>query len=156
MTRTIVDARTELENSLGPVRRAMTSDVLSLEAGCKASIAARELESRHVSGAPVVEHGILVGMISMKDLGMPASPQTTGPFLRLEHRLADFAVREVMSRNVVTADPDWPLWRAAETMVTERVNRLPVVDALRRPVGLITRDDIVRRLAEAGRGDEEP
>ena len=136
------------ETELGPVRAAMTGDVLTVESRAKASVATRQMEARRVSGVPVVEAGILVGMLSMTDLGMKGSSQTTGPFLRQEQRFADVEVGHLMSRNVVTADPDWPLAKAAKTMVKERVNRLPVVDALRRPVGIITRDDIVRRLAE--------
>jgi CBS domain-containing protein len=136
------------QTDLGLVRSAMSQDVFTVDSRAKVSVVTRAMETRHVSGVPVVEHGILVGMLSMTDLGIRGAPKTTGPFLRQEQRFADVEVRHLMTRNVVTADPDWPLASAAKTMVNESVNRLPVVDALGRPVGIITRDDIVHRLAE--------
>ena len=145
----IDEERTPLDRALGTVREAMTRDVLDLEPRMKVSEAARELERAGISGAPVVEHGRIVGMLTMKDVMKPAgaSWQTHGPFLRHEHTLADLEVQDAMTKDVVTADPDWPLGRAATIMEAVGVNRLPVVDALERPVGILTRDDIVRAVA---------
>ena len=52
-----------------------------------------------------------------------------------------------MTGGAVMADPEWPLTHAAVVMEAAGVNRLPVVDALERPIGMLTRDDIVRALA---------
>jgi predicted transcriptional regulator len=51
------------------------------------------LEQAAVSGAPVVDRGRVVGVVTLRDLIAPAlttgaSVQTTGPFLRYEHHLA--------------------------------------------------------------------
>lgn len=138
-----------LDKTLGMVRDAMTRDVFTLEPRMKASVAARMLGERKITGAPVEEHGRLIGIFTLSDLMEPAGPtwQTSGPFLRHEHTLADIEVQQMMTRDVVTADPDWPLTRAATVMEATGVNRLPVVDALERILGMLTRDDIVRAVA---------
>jgi CBS domain-containing protein len=62
-----------------------------------------------------------------------------------------------MSDEPVTADPDWPVVRAVRAMTDHGVNRLPVVDKAGRPLGVLTRDDVLRAVAachqrEAGDG----
>jgi CBS domain-containing protein len=52
-----------------------------------------------------------------------------------------------MSRDVVTAQADWPLTRAVEIMRRKGINRLPVVDGSGRLVGILTRDDVLRAVA---------
>jgi CBS domain-containing protein len=140
---------TPLDQMLGSVGEAMTRDPLVLEPRMRASEAVRALEIRGITGAPVVESGRVVGMFTMTDLMEPAGPtwQTSGPFLRHEHTLAGVEVGQIMTKGAVMADPEWPLVHAAVVMEAAGVNRLPVVDALDRPIGVLTRDDIVRALA---------
>jgi CBS domain-containing protein len=145
----------ELEDLLGSVEAAMTRPVVTLTEGTMASEAARILERGGASGAPVTtEDGThVVGFVTMNDLmgrtGIRAAAYT-GPFHRFEHLLAGIEVADVMSRDVVVARTDWPLMRAVETMGRLGVHRLPVVDALGCLVGIVTRDDVLRRLATAG------
>ena len=47
----------------------------------------------------------------------------------------------------MTAQRDWPLVRALRTMLVNGVNRLPVVDRGGRPLGVLTRDDVLRAVA---------
>ena len=145
----------ELADLLGSVEDAMTTPVVTLTEGTIASEAARILERAGATGAPVTtedgEH--VVGFVTMRDLmrraGIPAAVYS-GPFHRFEHLLAGVEVAEVTSRNVVVAHTDWPLLRAVETMGRRGVHRLPVIDGLGRLVGILTRDDVLRRLARAG------
>jgi len=82
---------------------------------------------------------------------------TSGPFLSREHLLVRFRVADLMTFEQVTARADWPLGRAVLAMDEVGVNRLPVVDAEGRPVGILTRDDVVsalaRRLRTGGRAE---
>lgn len=149
---------TSLDRALGMVRDAMTRDVTCLEPRTKASVAVRTLQERGISGAPVVEHDRLIGIFTLTDLMEPAGPtwQTTGPFLRHEHTLAEIEVGQMMTRDVVTGDPDWPLTHAATVMEAVGVNRLPIVDALDRVLGMLTRDDIVRAVAKRAELAQHP
>jgi len=144
--------RREVESRLGTVGAAMTANVLTFESDLRASDAAMQLAAAGVAGAPVLEGGRVVGVVSLRDLlgreGHTAS-QTSGPFLRGERHLANLTVADVMSKEAVTAERDWPLTRAIEVMDAARVNRLPVVDKQERPVGILARDDVLRAIANA-------
>jgi CBS domain-containing protein len=56
-----------------------------------------------------------------------------------------------MSDQPVTARPDWPLLQAVCAMIDHGVNRLPVVDQNRRPLGILTRDNVLRALVRRAR-----
>jgi CBS domain-containing protein len=64
-------------------------------------------------------------------------------------RLRGVVVREVMTRDVVTAAPDWSLARAARTMREYRISGLPVVDNGGALVGVLSEKDIVSTLDRA-------
>ncbi|HXF72561.1 MAG TPA: CBS domain-containing protein [Actinomycetota bacterium] len=143
---------------LGTVADVMTRDLLVLAPDVSAAEAARELERAGVSGAPVVEGGRVVGVVTLRDLvsrvAVPlGEPAVSGPFLRVEHVLAEalagrkVTVREAMTTAVRAVRPDAPIAEAAALMVRSGVNRLPVVDAEGRPVGIVTRDDVVAAVA---------
>jgi len=146
----------------GTVGDAMTKEVVAVLPGATLADAARELERADVSGGPVVEEGQVVGVVTLRDLVSRAPEQgalaaTTGPFHRVERLLAaesartGLRVRDVMSRAVRTVTVDTPISEAAAVMVRAGINRLPVVNAAGRPVGILTRDDVlaaVARLAE--------
>jgi CBS domain-containing protein len=109
----------------------MSGKVLALAADTPADVAARRLEQAQVSGAPVVDRGRVVGVATLRDLVAPAlvigaSVQMTGPFLRYEHHLAGYRVRELMTGEPVTARADWPLARVVMAMEEAGVNRVPV------------------------------
>lgn len=53
-------------------------------------------------------------------------------------------VTEVMQRNVVTAPPDTTIKQAEKILHEHRIEKLPLVDAERRVVGLITLKDILK------------
>lgn len=152
----------EAERRFGTVRDAMTKRVVTLEPGTRASDAAMRLAAEGVAGAPVVDGGAVVGILTLRDLvereGL--STQTTGPFLRGERHLSKLTVADVMTRSVVTARADWPLTRALELMDSAEVNRLPIVDDEGRPVGILARDDVLHAIATALRaptdGPREP
>ncbi len=58
-------------------------------------------------------------------------------------------VRDLMSGESVTAGPDWPLVGAVQMMIVHGVNRLPVVDKADRPLGILTRDDVLGAVASS-------
>ena len=129
----------------------MTASVMALESGTPADVAARRMEDKGVSGAPVVKEGRVVGLVTLADLlaraGAKRPIMTSGPFLRVEGALAGLKVEEAMTAQVVTAGPDWPLVRAVAAMEETGVNRLPVVDADGQLVGILARDDVIRAIA---------
>jgi len=87
----------------------MTREVLTVSPDSGLGVAARALEAAGVSGAPVVEGGKVVGIVTLQDLlsRAPATAgeiQTTGPFHRVEHLLTEISTRTgVAVRDVMTA-----------------------------------------------------
>ena len=111
---------TSLERLLGTVGEAMTGEVIVLQADTPADIAIRRLEQTQVSGAPVLDHGRVVGVVTLRDLLVPVLAdgpvQTTGPFHRHEHDLTGYRVRELMTAEPITARTDAPLADAVLSM----------------------------------------
>jgi CBS domain-containing protein len=149
MTATLSGA-TSLE-LLGTVGEAMTAEVLVLHAATPADVAMRRLEHSQVSGAPVVDHGRVVGVVTLRDLLVPLLAEgpvhTTGPFHRHEQHLRGLQVRELMTAEPVTAPADGTLAEAVLAMDAAGINRVPVVDRAGRPAGILTRDDVLGVLA---------
>jgi predicted transcriptional regulator len=140
------------ERLLGSVGGTMTQAVVLLAADMPAEWALRHLDRQAVSGGPVVDHGRVVGVVTRRDLLVPVPERGS-----YADPLAGLGVRDLMTEEPVTARPDWPLVRAVRAMVDHGVNRLPVVDQAGRPLGILTRDDVLRAVAarhqkEAGDG----
>ncbi|HEY7606727.1 MAG TPA: CBS domain-containing protein, partial [Actinomycetes bacterium] len=127
---------------------AMTRDVVLLAADMTAEMALRRLDQKGVSGAPVVNHGRVVGVVTRRDLLVPtlldnpADGQRPGP----RNRLTGLRVQDLMSGEPVTVELDCSLMHAVRRMIRHGVNRLPVVDQAGRPIGVLTRDDVLSAL----------
>lgn len=149
MTATLSGATSQ--ELLGTVGEAMTAEVVVLHTDTPADVAMRRLEHSRVSGAPVVDHGRVVGVVTLRDLQVPLLAegplQTTGPFHRHEQLLRGLQVRDLMTAEPVTASADGTLAEAVLAMDAAGVNRVPVVDRAGRPVGILTRDDVLGVLA---------
>jgi CBS domain-containing protein len=148
VTATVEDL-TPLERQLGTVDEAMTRNAVLLAVDMTAEMALRRLDQKAVSGAPVVDHGQVVGVITRRDLLVPtlldepSDAQAPGRLIRL----AGLRVSDLMSSEPVTAPPDCSLVQAVRTMIRHGVNRIPVVDQAGRPIGVLTRDDVLGAVA---------
>ncbi|HZC29899.1 MAG TPA: CBS domain-containing protein, partial [Gaiellaceae bacterium] len=142
------------------VQDVMTKDVAAVLPGTPLKEVAQLLVDRKVSGVPVVDgDGCVLGVVSETDLlvkerGAPrrrggplawlVDPIEIGQRLKLEARVAG----EAMSAPAVTISPLRSLAAAAESMLDNRVNRLPVVrDG--KLVGIVTRADLVQAFARS-------
>jgi len=65
------------------------------------------------------------------------------------HKALGQLVKDVMTARVVTISPQKSLREAAHLMHEKRIRRLPVVDDQGQVVGMLTRGDIVREMAQA-------
>jgi CBS domain-containing protein len=110
----------------------MTPDPVTFSPEMSVHEAAQELAEHRISGAPVVTaDGGIAGIVSEYDLIARVGS----------------TVREVMTREVVSVPDTAPLDRVRALLVTQRLKRVPVVNAQGRLVGLISRADLVRELA---------
>ncbi len=106
------------------------------------------MRTEHIRRAPVIAHGKLVGIISMKDL-LNASPSdaTTLSVWELNYLLSKLTVEPIMTRNVLTVAEDTPIEEAARIMADQRVGGLPVVRG-GEVIGMITETDLFKIFLE--------
>lgn len=124
------------------VRDIMTPDVITLVARTSVDDAARSLTFHHVSGAPVLEQGRIVGVVSKSDLVDPRYRSSTGE---------KPTVRDAMTRVVRAVRPGDPAMLAVRLMASENVHRAVVVDERGQLAGIVSSMDVLRALV---RGDD--
>jgi CBS-domain-containing membrane protein len=96
---------------------------------------------------PVVAKGRLVGMVTQRDLFRAAVSSVLRFRARAEREwLEHICVAEVMTKDVVTAQPDWTVRQAVDTMLEHGIGCLPVVED-NVLLGLVTETDCLRLLA---------
>ena len=125
----------EQAHQVAIVKRAengMIYDPVTIRRGTTVRDALEMMRSYHIGGIPVVdEDGHLVGIVTNRDL-------------RFERRL-DKAIDEVMTHeNLVTTHARTDLAAAAQILQEHKIEKLPVVDANNKLVGLITYKDITK------------
>lgn len=150
-----------------PVAEVMTSPVFSVRRDTPLQEAVTLLSSHHISGLPVVDdNGALVGELSEKDLMVRESGFDAGPYVmfldaviylrnplewnRQVHQVLGSTVGDVMSSQPHTCTGTTTLPQAARLLNDRRIQRLFVVNDQGSVVGVLTRGDVVRALAEAG------
>lgn len=110
----------------------MIYDPVTILEGSTVADALRMMSEYHIGGIPVVDKaGKLVGIVTNRDLR----------FERDKNRRVD----EVMTRdNLVTASFGTTLEQAADILQRHKIEKLPVVDADGKLIGLITYKDITK------------
>ena len=139
---------TGLRQSGRKVGEVMKAPAVTVAATASLADAAHLMVERGLKRLAVVdENGRLAGVLGRLDLlktiasvHLPqhVEPAPTG---RPPHAIGD-----VMSRDVPTATPDTPLDELIDLVVGSAAKRVVVVDRERRPLGIITDTDLVRRL----------
>ena len=109
----------------------MTREVITVPAKTLVEDVSTLLVQHRISATPVVDtKGHVLGIVSEADLMSKKGKQA----------------REIMSKRVVSVAEDASVSEIASTMITNCVNRVPVMrgDAM---VGIVSRADIVRAIA---------
>lgn len=117
----------------------MTSPVITLRANRSPADALEIFQRNRFRHLPIVDgDGSLVGILSDRDLSRTYDP-------------IPVSVAEIMTRRVLTGSPGTEIGAIARILIHEQVHCLPIVDELRRPIGILTTTDILRTLV-----NEEP
>ena len=146
-----------------PVSEIMTTEVLTFAPADDVRDAMRSLLRRDVDGAPVIDDGAVVGMLSTSDLiveearvHLPTVITLLGAYLELPSSKKRFdadmekalgsTVGEVMTAGASAIGPDATVEEAATIMHEHGVDRLVVVDDDGALLGIVARGDIVREI----------
>ncbi|MCP4547410.1 MAG: IMP dehydrogenase [bacterium] len=111
----------------------MISNPITLPPDAKISEAYELMKRFRISGVPITRKGILVGILTNRDLRFNLTP--------------DMLVSELMtSRNLITARENISLSEARAILHEHRIEKLPVVDDKMTLKGLITVKDIQKKI----------
>jgi CBS domain-containing protein len=151
------------------VEEVMTREVITCSPADPIRDIVKLMSEKCISGLPVVDNGKLTGIITEGDIakvlaGPPVSSTLwlPSPFevlleipikdlielRRLQASVKDVGekpVRDVMSKDPITIEPQNDLGDASALMARYKINRLPVVKN-GKLIGIVTRDDIIRGL----------
>jgi CBS domain-containing protein len=141
---------------------AMTKNVITVGANTAVREIAALLVQHRISAVPVVsEEGSVIGIVSQTDLGHRSETDTEKrrkwwleAFADSDSKARDYikshgsVANDIMTRFVVSVSKDAKLSEVAEILDTHRIRQVPVMDD-GKLVGMISRADLVRKLAEA-------
>lgn len=133
------------------VRDLMTEKVFTL--GPNDNLVALEdlMDSKHVRHVPIVDReGDLVGLVTNRDLSRSVLGQLSELPMSVERDLLrGRRVREIMTTEPDTVEPDTGLKEAAAILLENKIGCLPVVEGVHL-VGILTEADFVRDYLERG------
>lgn len=128
--------------------------------------AAALLAEKQISGAPVVDNeGRIVGVVSEKDFLKEMGFGATPSFMQIATHclnnkscmignLRNRTVGDIMTRPAITGVPEMTIGDISALFVDRRINRLPIVNADGRPVGIVTRTDLAHSYSVLGEGSK--
>lgn len=101
------------------IKDVMTKQVVSVRPFQSIREAAEIMSVHNVGAVPVVEKGQCIGIITDRDIAIRAVARNQGNELE---------VRDIMTKNVVTADSHMDVQDAVNLMAENQVRRIPVMD----------------------------
>ena len=132
----------------------MSSPVLFIDHETPLVSAAHLLAEKQISGGPVVDRdGRVVGVVSEKDFLKEMGFSATPSFMQIAThcldskscmigRLRNRTVGDIMTSPPITAGPEMTIGAISTLFAERKINRLPIIDADERPVGIVTRTDL--------------
>lgn len=126
------------------VSEVMTRDPKAIDETMSMEDVLEMFRTTRISGAPVVKHGELVGLVSIEDL-----------INSLKRSDLAASALKYMSTRLITVKPTDQVIEALKLFVSTHVGRLIVVDEHKHLVGIITKGDITSGLLRALQEDHQ-
>ena len=126
------------------VREAMIEDPRSIGPSASVVEAAQLMRDEHIGSLPITDDEELVGMITDRDITTRVVAEAADPKMT--------SVGDVVSRDLISIEPDEDLEEAVQLMASHQVRRLPVVEN-GRLVGIVAQADIALRENEKETGE---
>ncbi len=131
--------------------------------------ALRLFTEKRIGGAPVVDKGKLIGLVTefdvirVLDIYTPKIHLTSAPhfllviaglrgkgrFSKLENEVkaaARLKIKDFMSRNPITMNPDADIMDAARFIDKYKITRIIVLNKAKKVAGIVTRNDIIKAI----------
>jgi len=114
------------------VKKWMSKNVISVQANDSVIKAQLLLKEHNINRLPVMEKGMLVGIVT--DRGLRILPSET------------LRVKNIMTKNPVTVSWNYTIGEAAEILLQHNISGAPVVDEDGHIIGIITKGDLFKVL----------
>jgi len=111
-------------------------DLITLNASMNIKEAATVLSEHNIEGAPVIEDQEVMGILTLSDISKAIAEEKES-----------LKISEIMSKSIVTAEKGLMIADAIEVMNKNKIGRLIVVDDDNIPLGIVTRTDILDKIA---------
>lgn len=127
------------------VKDYMTVSPITIDPDVTLSKALEIMGKNHFHRLPVVRDGVLVGLVTEGLVNDHSGKNSTSlSIYELNYLLARTYASDIMITDVRTVSPDAWIEEAAEIMLHNSVNALPVVDHEKHVVGIITEKDLFK------------
>ena len=113
-----------------------TPNLITLDGLSTIRDAARVLSTKSIEGAPVMDDGEIRGMVTLSDISRA-----------LAESREEMKVVDIMTKNTITINEDVMIADAIETMNKNQIGRLIVVDQAGNARGIVTRTDLLDKIA---------
>jgi CBS domain-containing protein len=112
----------------------MGRDVFTATSQTKIELIRYEMRKRNIRHVPVLDDGVIKGIISDRDL-LKVNQAGTFFFMKAKH---------IMSNVLVVADEETPLAHIARVFLEEKISAIPIIDRTQKLTGIITNSDILK------------
>jgi CBS domain-containing protein len=118
------------------VESIMSTPVQVCRTNQTAQSALRLMRDHDCGCIPVVDHDVVVGIVTDRDIALAAAEADKSP--------SQLRLSQIMTNKVFVVGPETSIAEAEALMREQQVRRLPVVDQNARPVGVLSLNDIAR------------
>jgi len=126
------------------VREWMSSPVIIIDKDSSVSYALKLMRQRNI-------HSLVVQIDQLPNaFGIITSSDIRDKIFASDKNPAETSVNEIMSHNIITANPDWDLKECSIVMQKHNIHHLPVVDKNNNLLGIISVTDLFIAAEEIG------
>jgi acetoin utilization protein AcuB len=130
------------------VKDLMNSEVIIIDSNDSLLNAISMVNELNIGRLLVMKKGKLVGIVSDRDLRRAApSNATTLEIHEMKYLLGKVKIKKIMTPNPVTVRQNDTVAHVAKIMYELKISGVPVVDQANRPIGVLSRSDILRSVA---------
>lgn len=132
-----------------PLKDIMISKVITVNVNDSLTVVEEKFRKNKIRHIPVVDKGQVEGIISERDLlRCDATRKTEEGFLFDKEKLEQLILKYIMIHDPVTLGPEDSVMKAVDIMAVEKFGCIPIVDAEKKLVGIVSQIDILKLLSK--------
>ena len=135
-----------LVKSTQAIGEIMHAEIHSVSPDDRVIHARRRMIDEQVARLPVINNGVLIGMISDIDIAFSlAKIKKLFPLGKQKHQLDELLVNDVMKTPVIAAESDKTVKVIAEMMMKNQIGSIPITEN-KKVVGIVSRTDVLKTI----------